>query len=402
MADKVKYLSVCSGIEAASLAWKPLGWQAVAFSEIEPFPCALLAHHYPEVPNLGDMTQYEAWKIPSGTVDVLVGGTPCQSFSVAGHRGGLDDPRGQLMLAFLGIAHRLQPRWIVWENVPGVLSSNRGRDFGTFLGALGNLGYGWAYRVLDARWFGVPQRRRRVFVVGHSGDWTCPGKVLFESESVCRDLEKSIRKRQRVGPSLESRSRSGGSGTEFLLNGGMIEVETYVPTESLCLNAGGAMRIDAESETFVAHQLTSNGADASEDGTGRGSPLVVASTLNGSGAGGSRPCGQANEVGFCVPVSFQPRVGRNGRGAPSEIVGALNAQSGATGTGDAAPAVTTNLGVRRLTPTEWERLMGMPDGYTAIPYRGKPAKDAPRYRAIGNSMAVPVMRWIGERISNAE
>ena len=378
MADKVNYLSVCSGIEAASLAWKPLGWQAVAFSEIEPFPCALLAHHYPEVPNLGDMTQYETWRLPAGSVDVLVGGTPCQSFSVAGHRGGLDDPRGQLMLAFLGIAHRLQPRWIVWENVPGVLSSNRGRDFGTFLGALGNLGYGWAYRVLDARWFGVPQRRRRVFVVGHSGDWTRPAKVLFESESVCRDLEKSVRKRQRVGPTLESRSRSGGSGTDFLLNGGMIEAETYVRAESLHLNAGGAMRIDAESETFVA------------------------STLNGSGAGGSRPCGQANEAGFCVPASFQPRVGRNGRGAPSEIVGALNAQSGATGTGDAAPAVMTRLGVRRLTPTEWERLMGMPDGYTAIPYRGKPAKDAPRYRAIGNSMAVPVMRWIGERISNAE
>ena len=360
----MNYLSACSGIEAASLAWKPLGWQAVAFSEIEPFPCALLAHHYPDVRNLGDMTQYETWKLPSGSVDVLVGGTPCQSFSVAGHRGGLDDPRGQLMLAFLRIAHRLQPRWIVWENVPGVLSSNGGRDFGTFLGALGNLGYGWAYRVLDARWFGVPQRRRRVFVVGHSGDWTRPAKVLFESESVCRDLEKSIRKRQRVGPSLESRSRSGGSGTDFLLNGGMIEAETYVPTESLYLNAGGAMRIDAESETFVAHQLTSNGADASEDGTGRGSPLVVASTLNGSGADGSRPCGQANEAGFCVPV---PR-----------------------------------LGVRRLTPTEWERLMGMPDGYTAIPYRGKPAADAPRYRAIGNSFAVPVTRWIGERISNAE
>ncbi len=385
---------MCSGIEAASLAWKPLGWQAVAFSEIEPFPCALLAHYYPEVRNLGDMTQHETWEIDLGTVDVLVGGTPCQSFSVAGHRGGLDDPRGQLMLGFLRIAHRLQPRWIVWENVPGVLSSNRGRDFGAFLGALGNLGYGWAYRVLDARWFGVPQRRRRVLVVGHSGDWTRPAKVLFESESVCRDLEKSVRKRQRVGPSLESRARSGGSGTDFLLNGKMIDValslrsrhnsshrtdvETYIPEESLCLNAGGAMRIDAESETFVV------------------------STLNGSGAGGSRPGAQANEAGFCVPVSFQPRVGRNGRGAPSEIVGALNAQSGATGTGDAAPAVTTTLGVRRLTPTEWERLMGMPDGYTAIPYHGKPAKDAPRYRAIGNSMAVPVMRWIGERISNAE
>lgn len=166
----MRYLSVCSGIEAATQAWKLLGWEAVAFSEIEPFPCALLAHHYPSVPNLGDLMNYETWQIPAGAVDLLVGGTPCQSFSVAGNRSGLEDPRGRLMLSFLGVAERLRPRWIVWENVPGVLSSNRGRDFGAFLGALGKLGYGWAYRVLDARWFGVPQRRRRVFVVGHSGN----------------------------------------------------------------------------------------------------------------------------------------------------------------------------------------------------------------------------------------
>jgi len=190
----MKYISVCSGIEAASKAWEPIGWEPVAFSEIEPFPAAVLKHHWPEVPNLGDMTKYEQWNIPSGSVDLLVGGTPCQSFSVAGLRKGLHDPRGGLMLTFLEIAKSLRPRWIVWENVPGVLSSHGGRDFGSFLGALGELGYGWAYRVLDAQWFGVAQRRRRVFVVGCLGDGDAAAKVLFESESVRRNPAPSREK----------------------------------------------------------------------------------------------------------------------------------------------------------------------------------------------------------------
>ena len=172
----IKYLSVCSGIEAATVAWHELGWEPVAFSEIEPFPCKVLAHHYPNTPNWGDMTKFKEW--PDATIDALVGGTPCQSF---------EDPRGELMLTYLAIAARYRPRWVIWENVPGVLSSNGGRDFGAFLGALGQLGYGWAYRVLDAQWFGVAQRRRRVFVVGCFRDSTSAAKVLFESESVRRD-----------------------------------------------------------------------------------------------------------------------------------------------------------------------------------------------------------------------
>ena len=170
----MRYLSVCSGIEAATVAWHTLGWTPVAFSEIEPFPAAVLAHHYPNVPNYGDMTKHKEWPLGPGSIDLLVGGTPCQSFSVAGLRKGISDPRGGLMLTYLEIAQRLRPRWIVWENVPGVLSSGGGRDFGSFLGALGELRYGWAYRVIDAqycrvdgRWpKAVPQRRRRVFVVG--------------------------------------------------------------------------------------------------------------------------------------------------------------------------------------------------------------------------------------------
>jgi DNA (cytosine-5)-methyltransferase 1 len=171
----MNYLSVCSGIEAASVAWEPLGWTPVAFAEIEPFPSEVLAHHYPHVPNWGDMTKFKDW--PDAVPDVLVGGTPCQTFSVAGLRQGLADPRGNLMLVYLAILDRYRPEWMVWENVPGVLSSNEGRDFGAFLGGLGQLGYGFAYRVLDAQFvrvdgFGraVPQRRRRVFVVGHLGD----------------------------------------------------------------------------------------------------------------------------------------------------------------------------------------------------------------------------------------
>ncbi len=202
---KVRYLSVCSGIEAASVAWEPLGWEPAAFAEVEKFPSAVLAHHWPQVPNLGDMTRHESWNL--GAIDLLVGGTPCQSFSVAGLRKGLHDPRGGLMLTFLEIAQRQRPRWIVWENVPGVLSSHGGRDFGAFLGALGALGYGWAYRVLDAQWFGVAQRRRRVFVVGCLGDGAAAATVLFESESVQRNPAPSREKGQGVAADA-----AGGAG----------------------------------------------------------------------------------------------------------------------------------------------------------------------------------------------
>jgi len=190
----MNYLSVCSGIEAATVAWHDLGWNPVGFSEIEKFPSEVLAHHYPNVPNLGDMTKYKEWNLDP--IGLLVGGTPCQSFSVAGLRKGLDDPRGNLALTYVGILDKFRPKWCLWENVPGVLSSNRGRDFGAFLGALGELGYGWAYRVLDAQYFGVPQRRRRVFVVGCLGNWESAAKVLFESESLRWDIKKGRSKKQ--------------------------------------------------------------------------------------------------------------------------------------------------------------------------------------------------------------
>jgi len=178
-AGGISYVSVCSGIEAASAAWHPLGWRPLAFAEIEPFPCAVLKHHYPNVPNLGDLTKHHEW--PELRPDVLVGGTPCQAFSVAGLRKGLADPRGNLTLVFLGLVARMRPRWVVWENVPGVLLDRTGA-FGALLGGLAELGYGWAYRVLDAQYFGVPQRRRRVFIVGRRSGDTSAAEVLFKSE----------------------------------------------------------------------------------------------------------------------------------------------------------------------------------------------------------------------------
>ena len=198
----MNYLSVCSGIEAATVAWHPLGWNPVGFSDIEKFPSEVLNHHYPNVTNFGDMTKYKEWNL--GTVDLLVGGTPCQSFSVAGLRKGLEDPRGNLALVYCGILDHFRPKWFVWENVPGVLSSGGGRDFGSFLGAVAELGYGFAYRVLDAQYFGVAQRRRRVFVVGCLGDWRSAAAVLFEPESLRRDNPPSREKREKTTPSFAS------------------------------------------------------------------------------------------------------------------------------------------------------------------------------------------------------
>ncbi len=227
----MRYGSVCSGIEAATQAWHPLGWTPAFFSEIDKFPSAVLAHHYPTVPNRGDMTKFRKW--PDHAIDLLVGGTPCQSFSVAGLRKGLADPRGNLMLTYLAIADRYRPRWIVWENVPGVLSSHGGRDFGTFLGALGKLGYGFAYRVLDAQHVrtcrhrgAVPQRRRRVFVVGYLGDWRRAAAVLFDRESLSGNPPPRREAGQNAAPTLAARTRGGGGlGTDFDCGGGLIAAE---------------------------------------------------------------------------------------------------------------------------------------------------------------------------------
>lgn len=388
----MRYGSVCSGVEAASVAWEPLGWEPVFFSEIEPFPSAVLAHHWPDVPNYGDMTRFEEWG--DQDIDILVGGTPCQSFSVAGLRKGLTDDRGNLSLTYMRMVDRYRPRWTIWENVPGVLSSNGGRDFGAIVGALAELRYSCAWRVLDAQNFGVPQRRRRVFLVGCStGDWRDPASVLFESGCGGRDFEASREARE---------GNTGGAAK--------------------CLTAYGT-RLDLESETFVTHasdiapSITSSGPPYSRTGNQRvecdalvavhqnasgdirSSNVAYTLNTNSNASGRNSPLvmqsANANKFDAIAiaenTIGRQPMNGGNGNGF---TVGGPMYTLNATG----VHAVTQSMAVRRLTPVEAERLQGFPDGHTDIGWKGKATPDSHRYKAMGNSMAVPVMRWIGQRI----
>jgi len=434
----VIFRSVCSGIEAATVAWHPLGWRADAFAEIEPFPSALLAHHYPNTPNLGDMTKYRDW--PDATFDVLVGGTPCQSFSVAGLRKGLADPRGNLALVYLGILDRYRPRWMVWENVPGVLSSwsddpdspaqddghgyeiaKQRNDFDCFLGGLAQLGYGFAYRVLDAQYIrvdgfarAVPQRRRRVFVVGYLGDWRRAAAVLFERDSLSGHSAPRREAGQGTAPTLSTRTKGGGGlGTDFDCDGGLVSLNDLGGvSHALTAKHSATGRYDPNGETFVAHSLRGGGFDASEDGTGRGTPIVP--VAQGVALRG-RDEGATAELTGDVMTAL--RTGGGGGDKPHVLAPTIayrtTGNDGAYETGDVSACMNTasdpnqitllqNWRVRRLTPVECERLMGFPDDYTAIPYRGKIAADGPRYKALGNSMAVNCMRWIGRRIEMVE
>lgn len=382
----MRFGSVCSGIEAASVAWHPLGWQASWVSEIEPFPCSLLAHKYPETPNFGDMTQFKEW--PNDPINLLVGGTPCQSFSVAGLRKGMDDPRGNLALTYLAIADKYRPRWLVWENVPGVLSSNGGRDFGSFLGALGQLGYGFAYRVLDAQFYGVAQRRRRVFVVGYLGDWRRAAAVLFERESLSGHPAPSREKGQDVAGTFKACASSGGwsNSADHAAAGYMIPVTCG----SLCARTGRAMSAqDAQQSHMVPIAFGAQNSASQGDGVSK----AVVATLD-----------KSKTPAICVPLNTQLGLrGADTSNSSREGVGIGN-DGNPSFTLQAAHshAVIITSAVRRLTPRECERLQGFPDDYTLIPHRNKPAADGPRYKALGNSMAVPVMRWIGERIQHIE
>ena len=580
----LSYLTVCSGIEAPTQAWHALGWRAVGFSEIEPFPCAVLSArwgasrpwhmpqpddvpthdetgqprpprqvdkerrtrasaikavaHLPqqaEVPNFGDMSRFIEW--PDDTAfNVLAGGTPCQSFSVAGLRKGLADPRGNLMLTYGHIAARFRPSWVVWENVPGVLSSAGGSDFGSFLGLLSgrsvtpppggwqNSGivpgiadaYGLAWRVLDAQYLrtcglprAVPQRRRRVVVVGYLGDWRRAAAVLFDRESLSGNPPPRRQTGQGPAPTISSRPTGGGGlGTDF--DGGLIAqdvaptiwaggnktggdsppgtdvdtLESLICTNSgdvgYCLTASAQQSLDAETETLiaVAHSLRGEGFDASEDDTGRGTPLVLIAFHNRQDPDISgqvtHPLG-AQDNGMAVAiqeraVSENPEAGPGGSGISTDgcaytledrnkvqavafsvkdyggdamedcsptlragthdgshqnggvmpaVALAENSRSEirlcggdgqvmsqlTTGGGkpwQGQPTVATPWAVRRLMPVECERLMGMADGYTAIPWRGKPAPDGPRYKALGNSWATTLAEWLGERIQEVD
>ena len=388
----MRFGSVCSGIEAASLAWAPLDWRASFFSEIEKFPSQVLKHHYADVPNLGDMTKFKEW--PDYAIDLLVGGTPCQSFSVAGLRKGLADPRGNLMLTYLAIARRYQPRWLVWENVPGVLSSNKGRDFGTFIRGLEECGYHAAWRVLDAQYVrvdgyerAVPQRRRRVFVVGYLGDWRRAAAVLFEREGMSGNSAPSRTPGEKVSPTISARATGGGGlGTDFDLDGGLVSSTGSV---AHCLNAGGMGRQDYETETMIAQPYTlairgrgeSHDLEYRQDGTAN-----ALLTPNGGRAG-------IGVGAVCAPIAFNSREDPEVTFDRSGPLGASSPQ---------AQAIAQGWAVRRLTPTECERLQGFPDGYTNIPVGKKMASDGPRYKALGNSMAINCMRWIGRRIAKVD
>lgn len=417
------YGSVCSGIEAASVAWKPLAWHCAFVSEIEPFPSTLLKQHYPDTPNYGDLNEFTKW--PQATVDLLVGGTPCQSFSVAGLRKGMDDPRGNLTLVYLAAVDRFRPRWMVWENVPGILSIDGGRAFGAFLGGLGQLGYGFAYRILDAQYFGVPQRRRRVFVVGHFGDWRRAAAVLFERESLRGNPPPSRAKGQGVAGPIAGCSNAGGPNglgrtaddADSLIakavrtpTGGIDreDMHTLIPDIAWALQQRDSK--GADSDTKVGHLIpvlevgarTGRIGHEDRDGLGMGEPDDPMFTLQGGKqhdvmAFESR---FARNAGGQVGVAFKASHYTCGKdGAPSEVTPPLGVEADK---GDQDLLVRSAMTVRRLTPRECERLQGFPDDYTLVTYRGKPAADGPRYKALGNSMAVPVMRWIGSRIQMME
>jgi DNA (cytosine-5)-methyltransferase 1 len=448
----MKYGSVCSGIEAASVAWHNLKWEPQWFSEIEQFPSEVLKHRFPAVPNLGDMTTINQNPIADERpIDLLVGGTPCQSFSVAGLRKGLDDPRGNLMLTFLSIADKLRPKWIVWENVPGVLSSNGGKDFGTFLGALGELGYGFAYRVLDAQHFGVAQRRRRVFVVGYLGDWRPPAAVLFERESLQGNTKPSRKKREEVASDVEGSvgeagdvSCAGGdlspTVTSKWMKGyggpsGSNETGNMVYAPTVAFAGNKQSEIAATLQTTCDNYSRADGfnviidrAAFTQGPNAQYEPRIEAGeTMSCLVAKGPHAVAQpisidaecnarTNQFGTLVrggeggtqqfvaqPLYYESHPQDSRVNGPKDVADTVSASYG-TGGGN-TPLVQQPMAIRRLTPKECERLQGFPDDWTKIPYRNKEADqcpDGPRYKACGNSMAVPVMRWIGERINLIE
>lgn len=489
----MKYISIFSGIEAATVAWQPLGWEPLAFSEIDPFPSAVLQHHYPDIPNLGDITKID-WSPYVGAADIVVGGSPCQSFSVAGKREGLAGASG-LMFEYVRAVRELRPRWFVWENVPGALTSERGEAYRQLLSEMDALGYGLAWRVLDAQFFGVAQRRERVFLVGSLGTARC-AEVLFERESMSWDHQSSRQKRQAL-----TEEAHGCVGTtdhdSGCLNPGETQSRRVYPTSGVYPTLSTREKSDKIRKAFSPSSVMMSPALSPHDTivppcVDRGANVVVderdvvaaldfkpVAFLYNAGAK-ARSLGISSEISPTLKTDHNPAVAftQNQRAEVREleVAGVLAAQPGikqqtyicradgqtnAMTSVDMAPILTSHakkdppliypaedstgedkpvtlqirggkgaliqrdmsatlsthntqtpitgdhekrdLTVRRLTPRECERLQGFPDDYTDIPYRNKEhASDGARYKALGNSMAVPVMRWIGERIQMVE
>ncbi len=429
----MRYLSLFSGMEAAHLAWAPIGWKCVAVSEIESAPCALLRYRLPDVPNLGDVTAITDAQIASlGRIDVVIGGSPCQDLSVAGRRAGLAGARSSLfhhqMRIFNAARHFCGVRWLVWENVPGAFSSNQGRDFAVVVGAMAGSELpvpagGWGsegvalgdnglveWSVLDAQWFGVAQRRRLVFAVLDSGNWADRGPVLLERDSMRGDSAPSRDQGEGVTGTLSARTQGGGGlGTDFECQGGLVAGTLSANPKA----AGSATQQDAHAGLLipaVAHTLRAEGFDASEDGTGRGTPLVpVAFAQNQRD--------ELREVAVAGALAAQPGMKQTtylafgckdsdpARSVSDQVAPTLRAmghQASHPNAGGQVAVAFPGMSVRRLTPRECERLQGAPDDWTLVPNaQGKPMADGPRYRMLGNSFAVPVIQWIGEQIQHA-
>ena len=417
----MKYLSVCSGIEAATRAFEPLGWIPIGFSEIEAFPSAVLKHHYSETPNFGDMSNYESWNFtrPGSESDdfLLCGGTPCQSFSVSGLRKGLSDERGNLTLTFVKLADFFNPDWIIWENVPGILSS-KDNAFGCFLAGLCGESEPYvplkkwtksgvvsgpkrtiAWRVQDAQYHGVAQRRRRVFVVSVPGtdNWECAQALFPVGEGMFWDTPKS-REKAKETPGDARKSTQGSSGESK----SMIDID---PAGSLCARSPEYSVQDFTEGHMVCMASVEANAETSEEIC---PTLMTHNARRPFIAWANHPQdSRVKEMGD-VCSSITAKYGTGGGNVPlisfkSNMGSFVGEQDGISPTlmTDAPNTVASNMMVRRLMPEECELLQGFPMGYTRIPWRNKDPKDCPdgpRYKALGNSMAVPCMRFIGERI----
>jgi DNA (cytosine-5)-methyltransferase 1 len=495
----MRYISLFSGLEGATLAWHHLGWECVATAEIEPAACAVLAAHYPDVPNLGDISKVTEQQIQDlGHIDIVVFGSPCQDVSIAGKREGMEGSRSGLFFTAMRVVRWSGARFALWENVPGVFSDHQGRGFASVVGEMAGIHVdvpksGWRnsgfllgtdalveWAVLDAQFFGVPQRRRRVFALRDSGDWASRTPILLESESL-QGHPAPRRESGQVAPTIPARSLGGGGlGSDFDCDGGAIEVCMSTGQGSAEIGIGTTLNCNHESpiitaplkqnpyadnesrdSLLVTHSLSADGFDASEDGTGRGTPFVPisfdckSSGRNGFGIGkqsptlrsmGRRDTHQSAGGGHVAVMTLAirgregepslevrddgtanavltPNGGRAGIGVGAVAIGwseeltascelAGTVQRGGTG-GRHEGVMTPSMAVRRLTPRECERLQGVPDDYTRIPhpkYINKGDKfgthekflaDGPRYKMLGNGFAVPVVRWIGERLAKA-
>lgn len=460
-AKTLKYISLFSGIEAASVAWEPLGWEPIAFSEIEPFPCELLQQRFPNVPNLGDITQID-WSSYRGAIDIIVGGSPCQSFSIAGNRTGLKGESG-LMFEYIRAVREVLPRYFVWENVPGALSSEKGAAFGQLLREMDVIGYGLAWRVLDAQFFGVPQRRRRVFLIGCLGNGGGAAQILFDGESMRWDYPSSRDKRKSLAEHVKSGLRhcysmlvrcgcAGGGKGALIQDNVSATLSTsntqtiFQPTDDFASNDQiNGFCYAIQGDIARGAHMGQNGCGYTDDGTAYTlntidrhavaylpfNPTQVTSPKNGNNPQWGDPCHTLaatdrpphvicmsdasakaaidNDMSGTLHVGGDPSFIAFQASNGDDCIGALCARD-YKGVGsqfvDEGKVIAEHREakyvVRRLMPLECERLQGFPDGWTDIEIKGKPASDAARYKALGNSMAVPVMRWIGERIARYE